>query len=98
MSKNDVPSLNDEPAYVLFTSTFAQDFYAVVPTYKPIPNLLLGPGWRFVRVLKGNNARHPCLCGKSAARAFTQEGYYLFANHRFAAEIAKAVQESPSRR
>jgi len=74
----------NEPAYVLFASTFAREFYAVVPTYNPIPNLLLSPGWRFVRILKGRNARQPCLRGKSAMTAFARDGYYLFANRQFA--------------
>lgn len=87
----------NERAYVLFASVFARDFYAVVPTHKPIPNLLLGPGWRFVRILKGKDARHPCLLGKPAIRAFTQDGYYLFAI-RFTPELAKTGQQDPSHR
>lgn len=79
----------NEPAYVLFASTFARAFYAVVPTYNPIPDLLLSPGWRFVRILKGRNARQPCLRGKSAMTAFARDGYYMFANRQFAPECPK---------
>lgn len=87
----------NEPAYVLFASTFARDFYAVVPSYNPIPNLLLGSGWRFVRILKGSYARHSCLRGKSAIKAFTQEGYYLFADRQFVPELDKPDHEDPDR-
>jgi hypothetical protein len=68
------------PAYVLFASAFARDFYAAVPTFRPIPNWLFGPAWRFVLVLKGNSARRPCLCRRSAINALTQHGYYMFAD------------------
>ncbi len=85
----------NEPAYVLFASTFAREFYAVVPTYNPIPNLLLSPGWRFVRILKGRNARQPCLRGKSAMTAFARDGYYLFTNRQFAPELPKPASGSP---
>lgn len=71
------------PAYVLFASAFARDFYAVVPTHKEVPNLLLGPGWRFVRILKGSNARHACLRRKSVVNAISQDGYYLFTGRVF---------------
>lgn len=86
----------NEPAYVLFASTFAREFYAVVPTYNPIPNLLLSPGWRFVRILKGRSARQPCLRGMSAMTAFAQEGYYLFANRQFIPERAKLGPQIPN--
>lgn len=86
----------NEPAYVLFASTFAREFYAAVPTYNPIPNLLLTPGWRFVRILKGRNARQPCLRGKSAMMAFARDGYYLFANRHFSPESAKPVHQAPN--
>jgi hypothetical protein len=71
-------------AYVLFASAFARDFYAVVPTHGEIPNLLLGPSWRFVRILKGSNARHACLRRKSVVNAISQDGYYLFTDREFA--------------
>lgn len=86
----------NEPAYVLFASTFAREFYAVVPTYNPIPNLLLSPGWRFVRILKGRDARQPCLRGKSAMTAFARDGYYLFANRQFAPEPPKPPPQVPN--
>lgn len=72
------------PAYVLFASAFARDFYAVVPTHKEIPNLLLGPGWHFVRILKGGSARHASLRRKSAVNAISRDGYYLFTAREFA--------------
>lgn len=74
-----------QPAYVLFASTFARDFYAVVPTYSPIPSLLLGPGWRFVRILKGSGARRQCLLKKSTGSAIERDGYYLFADGELSA-------------
>lgn len=83
-------SLANEPAYVLFASTFAREFYAAVPTHNPIPNPLLGPGWRFVRILKGKSALQPCLRCRSAVTAFTQDGYYLFANRQFSPECVKS--------
>lgn len=33
--------LKSQPAYVLFASMFARNFYAIVLTHHPIPNLLL---------------------------------------------------------
>lgn len=78
-----LPHRKRSPAYVLFASAFARDFYAVVPTHKEIPNLLLGPGWRFVRILKGSNARHACLRRKSVVNAISQDGYYLFTGRVF---------------
>lgn len=72
------------PTYVLFASTFARDFYAVVPTHTTISNFLLGPGWRFVRILKGSDARQACLRRKSVANAISRDGYYLFTGQEFA--------------
>lgn len=48
---------------------------------------------RLVRILKGRSARQPCLRGKSAMTAFTQEGYYLFANRQLTPELAKPARE-----
>ncbi len=82
--ERDLPHRKRSPAYVLFASAFARDFYAVVPTHQDIPNLLLGPSWRFVRILKGSNARHACLRRKSVVNAISQDGYYLFTGREFA--------------
>jgi hypothetical protein len=71
------------PAYVLFASTFARDFYAVVPTHTEIPSLLLGPGWRFVRILKGSNTCPASLRRKSVSNAISRDGYYLFTGQEF---------------
>ena len=71
-------SLKSEPAYVLFASMFARNFYAVVPTHKPIPGLLLGPAWRFACILKGSSARPACLRRRSAVDAMKRDGFYLF--------------------
>lgn len=78
-----------QPAYLLFASAFARDFYAVVPTDHLIPNLLLGPAWRFVRILKGSNARQACLGRKCAVNAINQDGYYLFANRELGHKLDK---------
>ena len=86
-----LPHCERPPAYVLFASAFARDFYAVVPTHKEIPNLLLGPGWRFVRILKGGNARHACLRRKSVVNAISQDGYYLFADPEFVPELNRTA-------
>jgi hypothetical protein len=85
--ERDLPHRKRPPAYVLFASAFARDFYAVVPTHQDIPNLLLGPSWRFVRILKGSNARHACLRRKSVVNAISQDGYYLFTGREFAPEL-----------
>ena len=67
-----------DQAYVLFASVFAREFYAVVPTHCPIPAMLLEPGWRFVCILKGNEARQPGLRRRLAADAVDKDGAYLF--------------------
>lgn len=64
--------------YLLFASAFARDFYAVVPTYSSTPTLLLGPAWRFVRILERTSARPRCLLRQSAINAVHKQGYYLF--------------------
>lgn len=87
-SRNRAPP----PAYVLFASTFARDFYAIVPTHAPIPKLLLSPAWRFVRILRGASARRGCLCRKSAVNAINKDGYYLFADRMFVSEIGRHVR------
>lgn len=71
-------SLKFQPAYVLFASMFARNFYATVPTHKPIPSLLLGPAWRFACILKGSSARPACLRRRSAVDAMKRDGFYLF--------------------
>ena len=76
-------------AYVLFASTFARDFYAIVPTHGPIPTMLLSPAWRFVRILKGASARQRCLCRMPAVNAINKDGYYLFADRMFVAGLDK---------
>jgi hypothetical protein len=85
------PSRNrvSPPAYVLFASTFARDFYAIVPTYGPIPRLLLSPAWRFVRILRGASACQGCFRRKSAVNAINKDGYYLFADRMFVAGLDK---------
>lgn len=77
------------PAYVLFASMFARNFYAIVPTHGPIPRLLLSPAWRFVRILRGASARRRCLCRKSAVNAINKDGYYLFADRMFVVGLDK---------
>jgi hypothetical protein len=85
--ERDLPHRERSPAYVFFASAFARDFYAIVPTHQEIPNLLLGPGWRFVRILKGSNARHACLRRKSVVNAISQDGYYLFTGQELRPEL-----------
>jgi hypothetical protein len=82
-----------QPAYVLFASMFARDFYAIVPTHGPIPRLLLSPAWRFVRILRGASARQGCLCRKPAVDAINKDGFYLFADRTFVSEIEKHARK-----
>jgi hypothetical protein len=71
-------SLKSQPAYVLFASMFARNFYAIVPMHHPIPSLLLGPAWRFARILRGSSARPACLRRRSAVETMQRDGFYLF--------------------
>ncbi len=82
-----------EPAYVLFASAFAHDFYAIVPTHGPVPRLLLSPAWRFVRILRGISARQRCLCKKSTVSAINKDGYYLFADRMFVPKLDEQVRK-----
>ncbi|MFL9500429.1 hypothetical protein [Rhodopseudomonas sp. AAP120] len=74
-------------AHLIFASTFARDFFAVVPTSSVIPDLLVAPGWRFVRILKGGGALLPFLRRQSAIDAIKQDGYHLFADPELNSKI-----------
>lgn len=65
-------------SYVLFASRFAQDTYCAVPTSQPIPDFLVGAGWRFVRRLSGERRRQPGFKEEAAQEAIGRDGYYLF--------------------
>lgn len=65
-------------SYVLFACQFARDTYCAVPTSYPIPDFLVGPGWRFVAVLNRKRSRQPGFREKAAEAAISRDGYYLF--------------------
>lgn len=92
--ERSLPQYKQAPAYVLFASAFARDFYAIVPTHKEIPNFLLGPAWRFVRILKGDAARHACLRRKTVVNAISKDGYCMFTERDLPSEFIRIASIS----
>lgn len=65
-------------SYVLFACKFARQVYGAVPTSCPIPDLLLGPSWRFAGTLNRATPAPPGFKERAAAEMVSREGYYLF--------------------
>ena len=64
--------------YLIFKCRFARDVFCAIPRGDPIPDFLIGAGWRFLGTLGKRGLKTPGFKPAQAQAAVRSDGYYLF--------------------